>query len=367
MAGKAKEEGIVNLERLSNQLNQISEPDKKVASEAKQRWDSVAKPLGSLGLLEDALIRIAALTGSADIDLSVRRLYLMCADNGVVAQNVTQTGSEVTARMADSFAAGKSSACRMAKVANCQVEAVDLGILNYPGNPGVLKLSDRQRDGGYYTKAGDEKGRAVPLYRNGNRACKVRKEDRVKLLVTGEMGIGNTTTSSAVASVLLGCDPLLVTGRGAGLSDSGLSRKLEAIKKAIKLHHPDPEDPLSVLSMLGGFDIAGMVGLYLGGALYQVPVLIDGVISAVAALLAVKICPASKKAMLATHVSAEPAGCMILDAIGLEPMITAGMRLGEGTGALCAIPMLDMACSVYQGSTFGELSIEAYEEQGSQL
>lgn len=156
-----------------------------------------------------------------------------------------------------------------------------------------------------------------------------------------------------------------MTGRGAGLSDSGLSRKLEAIKKAIKLHHPDPEDPLSVLSMLGGFDIAGMVGLYLGGALYQVPVLIDGVISAVAALLAVKICPASKKAMLATHVSAEPAGCMILDAIGLEPMITAGMRLGEGTGALCAIPMLDMACSVYQGSTFGELSIEAYEEQGS--
>ena len=158
-----------------------------------------------------------------------------------------------------------------------------------------------------------------------------------------------------------------MTGRGAGLSDSGLSRKLEAIKKAIKLHHPDPEDPLSVLSMLGGFDIAGMVGLYLGGALYQVPVLIDGVISAVAALLAVKICPASKKAMLATHVSAEPAGCMILDAIGLEPMITAGMRLGEGTGALCAIPMLDMACSVYQGSTFGELSIEAYEEQDSQL
>lgn len=183
--------------------------------------------------------------------------------------------------------------------------------------------------------------------------------------MTGEMGIGNTTTSSAVASVLLGCDPLLVTGRGAGLSDSGLSRKLEAIKKAIKLHHPDPEDPLSVLSMLGGFDIAGMVGLYLGGALYQVPVLIDGVISAVAALLAVKICPASKKAMLATHVSAEPAGCMILDAIGLEPMITAGMRLGEGTGALCAIPMLDMACSVYQGSTFGELSIEAYEERAA--
>ena len=326
----------MNLERLSNQLNQISEPDKKVASEAKQRWDSVAKPLGSLGLLEDALIRIAALTGSADIDLSVRRLYLMCADNGVVAQNVTQTGSEVTARMADSFAAGKSSACRMAKVANCQVEAVDLGILNYPGNPGVRNCRIANGTADITQKPAMTKAELYRCIETGIGLVKCAKEDRVKLLVTGEMGIGNTTTSSAVASVLLGCDPLLVTGRGAG-------------------------------SMLGGFDIAGMVGLYLGGALYQVPVLIDGVISAVAALLAVKICPASKKAMLATHVSAEPAGCMILDAIGLEPMITAGMRLGEGTGALCAIPMLDMACSVYQGSTFGELSIEAYEEQDSQL
>ena len=332
----------MNLERLSNQLNQISEPDKKAASEAKQRWDSVAKPLGSLGLLEDALIRIAALTGSADIDLSVRRLYLMCADNGVVAQNVTQTGSEVTARMADSFAAGKSSACRMAKVANCQVEAVDLGILNYPGNPGVRNCRIANGTADITQKPAMTKAELYRCIETGIGLAKCAKEDGVKLLVTGEMGIGNTTTSSAVASVLLGCDPLLVTGRGAGLSDS-------------------------VLSMLGGFDIAGMVGLYLGGALYQVPVLIDGVISAVAALLAVKICPASKKAMLATHVSAEPAGCMILDAIGLEPMITAGMRLGEGTGALCAIPMLDMACSVYQGSTFGELSIEAYEEQGSQL
>ena len=263
MAGKAKEEGIVNLERLSNQLNQISEPDKKAASEAKQRWDSVAKPLGSLGLLEDALIRIAALTGSADIDLSVRRLYLMCADNGVVAQNVTQTGSEVTARMADSFAAGKSSACRMAKVANCQVEAVDLGILNYPGNPGVRNCRIANGTADITQKPAMTKAELYRCIETGIGLVKCAKEDRVKLLVTGEMGIGNTTTSSAVASVLLGCDPLLVTGRGAGLSDSGLSRKLEAIKKAIKLHHPDPEDPLSVLSMLGGFDIAGMVGLYL--------------------------------------------------------------------------------------------------------
>ena len=181
MAGKAKGEGIVNLERLSNQLNQISEPDKKVASEAKQRWDSVAKPLGSLGLLEDALIRIAALTGSADIDLSVRRLYLMCADNGVVAQNVTQTGSEVTARMADSFAAGKSSACRMAKVANCQVEAVDLGILNYPGNPGVRNCRIANGTADITQKPAMTKAELYRCIETGIGLVKCAKEDRVKL------------------------------------------------------------------------------------------------------------------------------------------------------------------------------------------
>ena len=180
MAGKAKGEGIVNLERLSNQLNQISEPDKKAASEAKQRWDSVAKPLGSLGLLEDALIRIAALTGSADIDLSVRRLYLMCADNGVVAQNVTQTGSEVTARMADSFAAGKSSACRMAKVANCQVEAVDLGILNYPGNPGVRNCRIANGTADITQKPAMTKAELYRCIETGIGLVKCAKEDRVK-------------------------------------------------------------------------------------------------------------------------------------------------------------------------------------------
>lgn len=356
----------MNWETLSQQIGQISEPDRAAALEAKKRWDSVAKPLGSLGLLEDALIGIAALTGSADIDLSVRRLYLMCADNGVVAQNVTQTGSEVTALMADSFAAGKSSACRMAKVADCQVEAVDLGILNYPGNPRVKNCRIANGTADITQQPAMTVDELCRCIETGIGLVRCAREEGVTLLVTGEMGIGNTTTSSAVASVLLDCDPQIVTGRGAGLSDSGLSRKLAAIEKAIKLHHPDKNEPLEVLRTLGGFDIAGMVGLYLGGALYQIPVLIDGVISAVAALLAVRICPAAKKAMIATHVSAEPAGKMILDAVGVKSMITAGMRLGEGTGALCAIPMLDMACSVYQGSTFGELSIEAYEEQGGQ-
>ena len=345
----------------------IEEPDKKIRQEIKANWDRVAKPLDGLGEFEGLLARIGAILGSPEIDIAKKAVIVMCADNGVVAEGISQSGQEITAAVTENLGKRNTSVCKMAQTVGAEIFPVDIGVNTDRIFPGVISRKVKKGTNDFLLKPAMSEREAMQAVRVGMELVKECKEAGYTLLGTGEMGIGNTTTSSAVASVLLGCDPLLVTGRGAGLSDSGLSRKLEAIKKAIKLHHPDPEDPLSVLSMLGGFDIAGMVGLYLGGALYQVPVLIDGVISAVAALLAVKICPASKKAMLATHVSAEPAGCMILDAIGLEPMITASMRLGEGTGALCAIPMLDMACSVYQGSTFGELSIEAYEEQGSQL
>ena len=160
------------------------------------------------------------------------------------------------------------------------------------------------------------------------------------LLATDEMGIGNTTTASAVASVLLGCEPEVITGRGAGLSDEGLARKKAAICRAIKINQPNPADPLA---KLGGFDIAGMCGAFLGGAAFGVSVLMDGVISAAAALLAVRLCSDAGKAILASHVSAEPAGALLLNALDKHPLITAGIRLGEGTGALAAMPLLDMA------------------------
>jgi len=191
------------------------------------------------------------------------------------------------------------------------------------------------------------------------------KEQGVGLLATGEMGIGNTTTSSAVACVLLDRPVQEMTGRGAGLSDEGLRRKIRAIETAIELNRPDPADPLDVLAKVGGFDIAGMCGIFLGGALYRVPVMMDGFISTVAALCALRLCPGAGKAMFASHVSAEPAGRLILDALGKGPLITAGMRLGEGTGAVAAIPLLDMALSLYaDGTTFDGTGIEAYTPQG---
>lgn len=191
------------------------------------------------------------------------------------------------------------------------------------------------------------------------------KEKGTALLATGEMGIGNTTTSSAVASVLTDCPVEKLTGRGAGLSDEGLERKVRTIHSALEINCPDSTDPVDVLAKVGGLDLAGMCGVFLGGAAYQVPVLIDGFISAVAALCAVRLCPAAEKAMLASHVSAEPAGRMLLELLKKRPLITADMRLGEGTGAVAAIPLLDMACAVYsEAYTFDEGGIEAYTPQG---
>lgn len=156
-----------------------------------------------------------------------------------------------------------------------------------------------------------------------------------------------------------------MTGRGAGLSDAGLRRKVSVIETALRVNQPVPDDPLDVLAKVGGFDIAGMCGLFLGGAIYRVPVFVDGLISAVAALCAVRLCPAAEKAIFASHVSAEPAGALVLRALRKKPLITAEMRLGEGTGAVAAIPLLDMAWAVYRDSyTFAEGGIEAYTEQG---
>ena len=184
------------------------------------------------------------------------------------------------------------------------------------------------------------------------------------LVATGEMGIGNTTTSSAVAAVLLAQPVQTMTGRGAGLSDAGLARKVDAIRRGIACNVPNPDDVLDVLSKLGGFDIAGLCGMFLGGALAGVPVLMDGFISGVAALCAVRLCPAASKAVFASHCSTEPAARLVLDALGKTPLLTAGLHLGEGTGAVASIPLWDMALAVYDGCySFAEGGIAPYTPQ----
>ncbi len=354
-----------NEQKLQQLLQTVSEPDEKAREEAHSKWNDCAKPLGSLGLLETAIENIAALTGSTKISLFPRAVLVLCADNGVVAQGVTQSGSNVTAAVAKNLAMKRTSVCRMAAVANCKVVPVDMGVLNFPPTEGVLNR--RIANGTYDISQGPAMTReqAAQAVLTGIELVREQKEQGIRLLATGEMGIGNTTTSSAVACVLLQKSVTEMTGRGAGLSQEGLQRKIHTIEKAISRNQPDSNDPLDIISKVGGFDIGGMCGMFLGGAIYNVPVLADGFISTIAALCALQMCPKAEKAIFASHVSAEPAGRMVLEALHCQPLITAGMRLGEGTGAVAAMPLLDMACTVYQESyTFEQGGIEHYVPYG---
>lgn len=344
-------------------INKIKRPDNEIYIAAKARWDSVAKPLGSLGLLEDYIQKIAAIQKSTDVDLSNRRVVVMCSDNGVTAEKVTQSDSSVTAVCAKAIADGTSNINKLAEVFGASVTAVDIGVERNVNSPKILNRKISYGTKNIAVEAAMTKEQAEKSICLGIDIMRELKNEGVNIVVTGEMGIGNTTTSAAIASVLLDVQPSIVTGRGAGLDSAGLERKIAVIEKAIAKNAPEATDPIELISKLGGFDIGGMTGLFLGGAIYGIPVIIDGVISAVAALLAKKINPISVEYMLASHVSSEPAGKMLLEKIGLKPLINAEMRLGEGTGGIMLLPLLDGALAVYNHShKFDEIGIERYVE-----
>ena len=344
--------------------NIIFPPDPTAAQAARRNWDSLAKPLGSLGLLEEAIVRIAALTGSAEISLSGKSLLVFCADNGVIARGVTQCGSEVTAAVARALAEGRSSVSPMARLAGCTVVPIDMGIRDFTGHDKVVSCRIRNGTGDISVGPAMTGAECVKAIEAGIRLAQQQKEAGVRLLAIGEMGIGNTTTAAAVAASLLDCSPKDIVGRGAGLSDAGLAQKKQAVADALLLNRPDPSDPVDVLAKVGGLDLAGMCGAFLGAALCHVPVLIDGTISAAAALCAQRLCPTAAGAMIASHLPADPAAKLLLDALGLNPLISAGMRLGEGSGAVAAMPLLDMALAVYNsGQNFEKLGIDPYTRQ----
>ena len=347
---------------LKELISGIAPLDEGAMEAAKRRWDSVAHPLGSLGLLERDIIRIAGITGSPEVDLGKKAVVVMCADNGVVAEGVTQTGQEVTAIVTENISSGDTSVCRMARVAGAEVIPVDIGVARPVTGERILQRCVRR--GTANMTRGPAMGReeAERAVLTGAELVGELKARGYRLLATGEMGIGNTTTSSAVVSVLLGRSPAEVTGRGAGLSTEGYHKKIRAIETAVEVNCPDPADALDVLYKVGGLDLAGLAGVFLGGAYHRVPVLIDGFISSAAALIAASLCPAAKGYMLASHASNEPAGRMVLEALGAAPFLYAEMCLGEGTGAVAVMPLLEMGAAVYREMcTFEATNIEAYQ------
>lgn len=344
--------------KIDEALKKIKPIDEVAKSQCISRWNSIAKPLHSLGKLEDGIAQIAGIIGTHQVCIDKKALVIMCADNGVVAEGVTQVGSEITALVAENFLDMNSCVCIMSKQIGVDVYPIDVGI--------QVDTKVPKKKVAYGTKnmlfePAMTREQAIQIIEAGIETVFELKEKGYQIIATGEMGIGNTTTSSAVATVLLGVPVEAVTGRGAGLSKEGLNRKIEVIKKAIDTHHPNKEDPIDVISKVGGYDIAGMVGLYIGGAVAHIPIIMDGFISTVAALLATHIDPQIKQYLLPSHVSKEMAGKMILDTLGVEPYITCDMCLGEGTGAVSLFPLLDMGLAVYsQMSTFEQIDMDAY-------
>lgn len=345
---------------LEETIRKIRPVDAAAMAAAKQHWDGLGKPLGSLGRLEKALIRIAGIQRTGDVHIDRKALVIMCADNGVVEEGVTQCGQEVTATVAENFLDEKSCVAIMCRRAGTKICPVDIGMA--VDTPRVEKRKIAYGTKNMAKEPAMTREQAIAAIEVGIAKAEELHAQGYEMLATGEMGIGNTTTSSAMTAVYLGLDVETVTGRGAGLSSHGLQRKIHAIKQAIAVNQPDPEDPLDVLAKVGGLDIAGMCGLFLGGAAQRMPVVMDGFISQVAALTAVRLVPECADYILASHVSEEPGANILLKALEKDAFLTCGMRLGEGSGAVALFPILDFASDIYHKmSTFVQADIVEYQ------
>lgn len=346
-----------------DRIKLIRPSDKRYSILAKEHWDGVAKPLGSFGVLEDMWCRIAAVQQTDRPDISRRAAVVMCGDNGVTAEGVTQTDSSVTLACAEAIACGRSNINALAAVYGADVYAVDIGMEGDTDCESVIKRKIAHGTGNIAEGPAMTAEQAQAALCAGMDIAAELAEKGVKVIVTGEMGIGNTTPTAALSSVILGLPPETVTGRGAGLSTEGLKRKINAVSRAVEVNSPDPHNAAELLSKLGSYEIGGMTGLFLGGAVYGITVIIDGVISAVSAVLASMLAPRCTDYMLAGHVSAEPAGRLLLERLGLRAVIDGCLRLGEGTGGIMLLPLLDGAAALYYNShRFDSAGIERYVE-----
>lgn len=348
--------------KLEEYIGQIRPFDQKAADAAWDWWDSLCKPLRGMGMLEEMIVQLAGIYGTEKIDSLNPVVVIMGADNGVVAEGVSQTGSEVTAQVLENMGDRISSVCIMSRVEGLEVIPVNIGMFTDGKHPRIWNRPVRYGTGNIAKEPAMTREEADRAIVTGIEVVKELCGQGYRMIITGEMGIGNTTPSSAIASVLLSKDPAEVTGRGAGLSSQALEHKIEVIRQAIAVNQPDKDDILDVVAKVGSLDIAGMIGCYIGGAVMGVPVLIDGFISSIAAYCAAKLSPACRPYMVATHCSAEPAGQMMLDALGMKAPIQAGMHLGEGTGAVTAYSLYKYALALYNGlPSFGEAKVEQYQ------
>lgn len=339
----------------------IEAPNETVRRQVQINWDLVSKPLDGMGTFEALIAQIGAIVGTTQIDIAKKAVIIMCADNGVVAEGISQSGQEVTALVAKQMTLAKTSVGKMAALVGADTIPVDIGINQEAQIEGLLQKRIRRGTRNFYQEPAMTEQETARAIATGIRIVADCKRDGYQILATGEMGIGNTTTSSAITAALLDCDAAQVTGRGAGLSDEGLARKRQVIEESIAKYNLRKADPFTVLKTVGGLDIAGLVGVCIGGALYHVPIVLDGAISLASALLAERLLTGTKAFLIASHTGKEPLTLEIAKELGLSPLIAGNLALGEGTGAVMMLSLLDIAMTVYSDSNkFGDSGIEQY-------
>ncbi len=340
----------------------VDPPDEQIRKEVQCNWDNIAKPLDGMGVFEGFIAQIGAILGTAQIDISSKAVIVMCADNGIVQEGISQSGQEVTAAVAEQMGKGCSSVGRMASLIGADTIPVDIGICQTEQIVGVLDRKIRRGTGNFKEAPAMTFQEAIQAIHVGMDLVSECKKKGYRLLGTGEMGIGNTTTSSASAAALLHCAAEDVTGRGAGLSDRRLRHKQQVIAEALERYELWHMPPLGVLCTVGGLDLAGLAGVCIGGACCHIPIVLDGVISLTAALFAERLVPGTVQYLIPSHRGKEPALKLLLQELGLSPVIDAGMALGEGTGAVMMMQLLEMALCIYRGqTTFSDIRILPYE------
>lgn len=370
-------------------IDSIEQVDEKTANIARKRIDQLAKPPGSLGRLEDIAIRFASITGEVRNHIKRKVVVIMCSDNGVYEEGISPTPQSVTIMQTMNFTRKITGVGALAKVNDTELCPIDVGIngdlpkniiadeLQMFLNDKVIDRKIRKGTSNIAKEAAMSRSEALQAIEIGFEVTRMLKARDYHIIGVGEMGIGNTTTSAAVLSALTGYAPIETTGRGGGLSDTGLERKKEIVELAVKraknkfnldeflkfdFKNENSLKPLQVVDILaevGGFDICAMVGLYLGAAKNKLPVVIDGYISAVAAVAACMISPASRAYMFASHDSAEGGYKIAMDILGFEPILNLGMRLGEGSGCVLAFDIIKGALGIMQNmGTYEEAKID---------
>lgn len=333
--------------------------DARAMEAAGTRQANLTKPPGALGRIEALSIQLAGITGQLRPTLSPRQVIVCAADHGVTVEGVSAFPSAVTAQMVLNFLHGGAAINVLARLFGATVQVLDVGVQSdLPAHPLLTTAKVRRGTGNMRREPAMQPAEAVAAITAGIAAAESAIAGGARVLATGDMGIGNTTASAAIAAVLTGKSPAEVTGYGTGLSEEGRRHKVQVIEDALAQHRPDPADALAVLAQVGGLEIGAIAGVILAGAAGRVPVVVDGIISTAGAAIAAGLCPAVRPFLIAGHRSAEPGHGVLLAHLGLTPLIDLDLRLGEGTGAALALPLLDAAvATLNEMATFAEAQV----------